>query len=1040
MNKQSVPFILLLGACALMQSSCVDDTYDVFNKEISTDVSIPGNKITVPLGSMKPVVLDDLINVDEIDILTKGADGVYSISTSDDIEPIEIQVDPIKFQIDTIKEHIDVDFSNVEINNVHISAPDIKPTKFTTPTISLDELNEKLPVLKSNQTRAIVNDDLQSLLDLIHSSSFNESLLPKSIDVTHNVVISNEAVDCSFAYNMPSQVATINNIQLTTLGTNDPNGTLVNLVVTHPHLLINTQKSIDFDITFPDMFVLAKNENVDQAEKFIITDNRKLSVSNLLVNGDQTSISFYLKSLTGIDRFIKDGVVSINDKVVYNISYKVDGEIVPSVNLTAEDFEFNVSLDVPLAFSDASGATKEINIDFEPIEMHFSGHFDNLEHIDRIEYIEFVEEASHIKLMAQMEKEWLKPFKLKDGYALKIDFPVELEICPIHSQFEGKGKEVVYNEEEHAFYIYDLAAIAGSQWDLALKKLTLNVPVVNGEYDMDEKASISVVDPNGQETNAFVFAPVEIESLSETFNLLKGEKSVQFVMDECDLTIADAKVHTETITAEFANTTVEFNLNEEVPTEIGRIEAIDFAEDVLVKLQLHVQGLDDLDTDIVLDLKAKLPTFMCIQPLNPSDDRTTVQIGEYNDLTIHSLYHPGQIDEVSVELLCTGLDFTNDEFGPLGLVPEKRADGKSYLVYSTTIPVEGEAAVKGTDFHSTVLNNDVIFDVDFSLSEIEVKTFHGIYAAEIDPIEETINLDLGDDLAFLKEDGNGATLAEPQLEVVISNSISIPVNAQLELYGMDENGMIIEDSHITETIKINPANYDSQADVITPVDTKLFITCDQDLEPKIGYDKVLIPQLANLLKKVPESIYFKLNPIIDQTVTHHVDITKPLSFSGSYAVNVPLKFDNFNLTYKETIEDINANLGEVLEVLSNVKAAAKISLLNTIPVGLKLTVTPLDADGNVIEDITIDEIAIKAGLGSDIVNADGSLSDQEAQLVEFEIKTKTGDISKLDKLALELNAATNHVAGSVGIAAGQGIKISNVVIEIEADIETEIEF
>ena len=85
--------LLLLGC--VMQSSCVDKRYDVLNKEIETDVKIAGNKLALPVGSLKAVTLDSLIDVEDIEYLQKNKDGVYSFVMNDEISPIEESINPI---------------------------------------------------------------------------------------------------------------------------------------------------------------------------------------------------------------------------------------------------------------------------------------------------------------------------------------------------------------------------------------------------------------------------------------------------------------------------------------------------------------------------------------------------------------------------------------------------------------------------------------------------------------------------------------------------------------------------------------------------------------------------------------------------------------------------------------------------------------------------------------------------------------------------------------------------------------------------------
>ena len=86
--------MFLIGASFLFYS-CVDDTYDL-KKDIDTDVEIKGNKLAFPLGTLRPFMLDSLVN--DTEIVETMEDGVYCIKKTDvvqtekDIEPITISI------------------------------------------------------------------------------------------------------------------------------------------------------------------------------------------------------------------------------------------------------------------------------------------------------------------------------------------------------------------------------------------------------------------------------------------------------------------------------------------------------------------------------------------------------------------------------------------------------------------------------------------------------------------------------------------------------------------------------------------------------------------------------------------------------------------------------------------------------------------------------------------------------------------------------------------------------------------------------------
>ena len=1025
--------IAMLLLVASFVASCVDKNYDLLNKEIATDVKIDNNTIALPVGGLKPVVLDSLIDVSGIELLEKGADGVYSI-TMDSTISVEESIEPITLNIDPIQHRVDVEFDEVNINNVHIDAVNIEPAKFATPSISLQELNSSLPKLESDAHVAFnvsgLEDMLERLTDLPAGTSLN-------FPIGEQLVSTGEReVGCCFSYELPKEIETINSIRLGSV--DDNKGTLVSVVVSNPKVLENCNKEISFEVKFPEMFTLALNETVEQAEKYSI-DGSTIRLDDFVPQGDATLLSFYITEITGIDKFIKNGSLNIHELIKYEIRYKASGEVALTKGLKIEDFAFDVDFASQLSFQDVAGKTKDIKVDFKAIEMAFSGDFDNLEYIDSIKYVEFDETVSQIKFETHMEKDWLSIFELKEGYALKISFPRQLDISPSLSEYEGKGESVVYDEEEHAFYIYDLGVLADANWNLALQKLTLDIPVVkdpvtgSGKCHMDVKADIRFVNINNpEETGHFYLSAIEMESMVDVLAKLEGEKQALFAMSESDLVIKDAVVHTEVIHSSL-NSKTDFSLNEKIPAEIDRIEKIGFSKDVEIALALSVIGLETLETDIDLDVQLMLPTFLKLQ----STGKTAgVEVGD-GMLRINTSFNPSSTEPFEIRLLCTGLDFMTEEFGFKGLVPKDSIDGNSYISYNCDIVVAGDATINGTEFHSTVLENDIAFDVNFSIEDISVKTFHGIYCAEIKGVEEKIDLNLGEELEFLREDGNSITLADPQLEFVLTNPVGIPVDIDLHLFGNDENGALIQESEIAEMLSILPADYNETTGELTPVETRLFITTDTSRIKKAGFKNIEIPNLANLLKKIPYSVNIDVKPIIKTAgVTHHVDIEQPIKLDGAYSVVVPLKFDDLHLCYSDTIDGLDSDLGEVMDMFSNVSVGVKMDVVNTIPLGLSLKVVPLDVNGEPIDDIEIDELKVAAGNGEALLDADGVLNDNlPAQEFAFAIKSKKGDISSLDGLAFTLVAASDHITGSAAIKGEQGIKVSNIVLEISGDVE-----
>lgn len=1022
---------MLMSGVLLFVCSCIDYNYDLANKEIATDVKLEGNSIALPVGNLKPIQLDSLIDVEEIEILDKNPDGVYSISMQDDIDDVEVDIDPITLAVDPVNYSMTVDFVNAEITKVQIKGVPMEPVTFNAPTIDLKNLNDKLPRMKSNAGKGVTNETLDFLFDQFEELVKLDPDFQRTVRINETVEI-DTFVKCNFSYRLPYEVETIENIRLSSAD-GDTKGTKVQVVVSNPAALGNVGKKIDFNIEFPEIFRLAKDpESLDAIQ--VSDDKRRISLSDYELKGDEVNFSFYITELTGVDGKISDGVINIDENINYAITYKAEGDVLITAQTKREDLGFNIDLDVPLAFSDVSGKIRDIKVDFKPVEMDFKGEFDNLKYIDKINYIQFDKANSKIHFVTSMDIDWLSGFNLKEGYALKLEFPDELTIDDEISQYKGKGKEVVY--KEHAFYIYDLKILADDEWSLALDRLTLNKDVDDaGKFEIDVVASVYFVDENKNKINNLVFEGCELESMVAVLDKLKGEKNANFEMLTSNLVIEDASVETEVIHSKLDAHT-DFSLNEKVPNELGRIETIDFVEPVNITFDLSVVGLEDLDTDIDLDLHVALPSFLNIETVQNSNARINANV-EGDTLFVNAKHRPSSGNKLTLEVLCTKLDFMGEEFGPNGLQPTVSEDGDKYINYSSEVVVVGDASIDGMEFHSQVLDKlgSIKFDVDVKLDEIQVKGFHGELCADIDNIEESFEFDLGEGLEFLKDDNNTLVLADPQIELSLMNSIGVPLDVDIEIVGKDDNNNVIETSVISTSLSILAAEY--KDGVLTPKETKLLLVSDNS--SKVGYQTVNIENLKNLLKKIPSSIDLKVMPKINTDVTHHIDISQPLVFSGSYAISVPLKFDDLKFSYNETIGDLQGSLGEVMGMFTNVGVKAKLDILNTIPLGLSLTVVPLDADGKVINDITIAPIKIDAGLGGDVLKqTEENEGAQKAQKIEFEISSASGDLSTLDQLSLSIEAASNHTTGSVGIKGEQGIKVSNIVLEVFGDIEIDL--
>ena len=994
---------LLWGGMALC-CGCVDNTYDL-NKDIVMDVTIAGNKITLPVGNVKPIVLDSLIDVDDIDMLEK-MNGVYSLSKSDVIDPIDIEIDPIKINIDPITHSSTFQFEEVTIEEAVLNEVK-KEQEFGVNEVSIEDLNESLPTLQTAVTKELYTSEMQEQIEALKASGSTQEI---KIPLNQTVETDLEEVDFELDYALPAEIKEITDITL---------NNLIQFKVTNPDILDGVNKFISFTTTFPKEFVLRLDKNAPDADKYSLSnDNRTVTVTGIEAKGETTMLQFYIDEMVGLDTKHVNGNISFDDKITYMVEYTVNGEISVSANTNLDDFKFLVNMDHKVSFEDAKGSTNDIDVEFEQMDFDFSAHFDNLEHIKEVEYIDFDAAKSKIYFTTDLGDGGFEPFNLKEGCLLKLSFPENfvLDLAQCHYP-DG----VIYNKEEHAFFISDVNKLHGYQWDLAIDRIDVYKEVIDHKCDLDAVASISVVAGDGM----LKLGETDVESFNSTLKNLKS-KNVVFTMAETHLHIDDAVVLTEVIHEEIEEHT-SFSVNEKMDDGVGRIETIEFYNEVPIVLEVALTGVEELATDVHLNLDVTLPSFLV---LSSKDERGKIEEGK---MTIDADYNP-QSGNLEIEMLAEKIHFAGDEF-PNGMEMKDSTDNNRYLQYDSDVPIIGEAYINETEMHSTILGKDIGIDVNFNIGEMEVKKFSGIYCGDIDDIHETIEFDLGEDLDFLKEDGNTITLSDPQIKFSIDNPVSIPVDMALSLFGKDDAGNIIEESRVETAIRLEPATYDEVTGEITTREMKYLLTNKETLLE--GYTNVVIPNLSDLLKKIPNSLDIELIPTIDESVTHYVDLSKDLVFHPEYDVVVPLKFDNIHIEYTELVEDLNKDLGETLEHFVNIELKVDMNVRNTVPVGLVLTVEPLDTNGDLIEGVEIENVQIAAGNGEDINKSDAEEnSGEELQLI---VKSRGDVLRRLDKLNLLIKADADETVGGEALTPEQGVHITNIVLEVKGDVDTNLD-
>lgn len=336
----------------------------------------------------------------------------------------------------------------------------------------------------------------------------------------------------------------------------------------------------------------------------------------------------------------------------------------------------------------------------------------------------------------------------------------------------------------------------------------------------------------------------------------------------------------------------------------------------------------------------------------------------------------------------------------------------------------------------TIVTEGVVHHVD--LSKLELGGSYSISVPFDLQFAQSIPLELGEEInEIINNPNNKLTLANPQLALAIHNPIAQDLVFDLSLIGKDANdqpistaSMVFEEPFVLKAGELNPDG------TITPTATRWLFAVNDTIK-KEGYDTKEAAALGTLLNELPHKIDIALNAHFNTDLTTKIDYNNDLDLMCEYGVFIPLQFNDLHFNYTDTISDIQVDLEEMIAdmnlSISNIGLALSMNLKNTLPLGLTLNLTPLDANGNVIEGIEIGRIELPAGDGSEITNNNA----KAAQPVELNIKCKSSaDISLLDKISFSIDVASGN--GDNALSGKQGLQISNIVLQIMCDVEMDL--
>ena len=1077
---------IVYGICAISVAcltSCVKQTQDLdLNKDIKLDMQLAQSGLSLPVGNLSKIYLDSLIQVDadDPDALIKKLDGsLYGISMSDSVDRITIDVDEISFEIDNPDiDPIEISFEDPTPDNVVLDRTE-EVFSIDIDEIDLQTINESLPMFsKSQNNNPIEVEGLPEILEVPFTKSvnikgysitidtvfevqtpnitpqgtFEDFELPIKFDYVANVMgtsypihidtaitvdgsdyelprvgfeveIPETTVEFDFEYDQfPTDVETINTIYFADdKNMNSENGQLIEFDVNLKQvdaLFIDPYYNVkSLTVEFPEEIVLEKDP-LYELDHYVTIENGHIfklempASDSLFVNKIGTLVdpnnptnlplSFYVKQMN-LNRGVDQGSTSTmtyTGEIKYNMTFVVKGQ--PYL-IGKESLDMTMGLEEKLALKDLTVTTKTKQIELDDNVVAIDAEVDGLEDISKINDITFIEDESFIKL--QISALDLDPFSFDESLG---GFYVQL---PDMFEFAGgcvdEQGNLIANIDESNRFVLNPSKIIGNTIMLKPKRINIaDKSIVDGKITIDDQVNYG---------GEIYIGKVENVGLSDVEKLSSQDVTIAMWGE---LVIDNANVVTDVITSEMQDSTV-ISIDEEIDDMLLMVKNIELENSASIEVAMQFDGVPTTIDNILLDnFVLEFPSFIELA-YTGDDDRIKllsngVQLN--GNLTKDELSSNGKgfvIDGIEVK----GFDFANPLY-------TQKVDGKNRLVLKDQqVKFSGSVKVVNQEISSSELQ-DITITPTVNIGRVVVKSFTGKVFPEIEPVNEAIALDLGEDLSFLQSDNNRLSLAAPQITINFTTNFSIPIDLDIVLNSKKNDGSSIGEDIRPDRgiVRIPACGRDEEQRTTTIIFQK-----NEDKESVTGDSiYVQISRLSELLTTIPDSVIFSLVAKADTSMTnpadyHYADLQRELAVDANFDVTVPLTFDELYLEYTDTVsglqEDLFADLADITKQVG-LKLSANIE--STVPLGLNVTAIPLDIEGNVMQKgVTISTVQV----------APGSEGTPSKSLFELDVDIEEEAISLIDALVIKAECVSMENETSE-LRSTQYLHITDAVIQI----------
>lgn len=350
------------------------------------------------------------------------------------------------------------------------------------------------------------------------------------------------------------------------------------------------------------------------------------------------------------------------------------------------------------------------------------------------------------------------------------------------------------------------------------------------------------------------------------------------------------------------------------------------SEEHSIQLTLTVTGLPDTKTEyniLLTDVLIDVPEYLKVR----GEQAGHINLGT---MTLHKAAGATSAS-TTVTRYITGVDYSDCRpGGELAVVDGKLSD-VSHISINANASIDRDLTLTPADLKmeggTVKLYTPIHIAPSVEIGDITFGAISGRFNPSIDPIHTSVDLNLGDNMDFLKDDAT-IDLQSPVITLHIANTCPVPVAADLLLTA--DNGTTIS---------------------ITDVDlTQPTITISRQAVASAAYNKV-VANLSSLLNPIPEHIDVAITPHTDSSQTYSFNLGQEYTISGDYAVSAPLTFNALEINYDKLVENLfgsnEDDIRDITDKFPNGITGAELSFTieSAVPVTLDVDLSANNRDG-----------------------------------------------------------------------------------------------